>query len=683
MKLSSTSIAHLSFISLITVYLTWSYPAAGLALAMQLALAVISEVVHGTWRSSERLVVLREAIFLSGLAGAWLIGAPLYPLVGFALCASLLLLVRHRALRFLPALCAADLVWCGVGGTPLSVAPHQASSAAFFLVPLAVAALATDAWLEAQSGTRRATWQRHFEDSSRSKLRSLEPSWMWLARPVLVCAVVGLLLGIPASHRDPEDLPVQPLRVPNPVISAKQHGGGLATVIRIGDQLHIERDQRICARLEWNGSAPKTGSMVYLRAITMPEVLVEGPFLLWHAAEEGFTPFSAPMPPKVATGWLLRRPGGGDAVLRPDGARGVGLDRLRRDRDGNWYQAGIGHQTATYRVSLETLTDTVTGEASSGEVEQCRRLPRSLNELPWRKVERAAWASMTPEDAARDIVQVIQDRCRYELESLPEPDVTPGGALLTFLLSDDPDDRRGHCQYFSTAAVVLLRRAGHPARTVVGFASEEIDAKGVTFRGMHAHAWLELVDSRGRWQRVDATPSAGYLQRLAGIDPKLGEIAPAVASEHPALDDASAAAERDSLEPIPGMRLSRPLALSVGILGAGGLLVYALLAWWHKRPTAAQRRRQVLSHENATLFACARELGIMVRPSTTLTEIAQALTRRTGIDLESHLREHQDARFGSGPVPKPWPIEALRANCHSTGHSISSRDSSTGPGSRP
>lgn len=677
MRLSSTSVAHLGFISLITIYLTWSYPTAGGALAWQLALAVISEVVHGTWRGSGRLVVLREAFFLSGLAGAWLIGGPLYPMVAYALCASLLLLVRHRALRFLPALCAADLVWCSVGGTSWSVAAHPATLAAIFLVPLALAALATDAWLEAQSGARRATWQRRHEAALLAprwlnRHWSSGPPWLWLAGPVLLCAVVGLLLGIPASRRDPADQPVQTLRVPNPVISAKQHGGGLSTVIRIGDQLHIERDQRICARLEWNGSAPKTGAMVYLRAITMPEVIVEGPFLLWHAAEDGFTPFTAPMPPRAATGWLLRRPGGGDAVLRPDGARGVGLDHLRRDRDGNWYQAGLGQKTTTYRVSLETLADTVTGEASSGEVEQCRRLPRSLNDLPWRGVERAAWASMTPEDAARDILEVIQERCRYELESLPEPDVTPGGALLTFLLSNDPDDRRGHCQYFSTAAVVLLRRAGHPARTVVGFASEEIDAKGVTFRGMHAHAWLELVDSRGRWQRVDATPSAGYLQRLAGVDPKLGEIPPEVAAERQALDDASATVANDSVEPIPGMRVSRFWSMVAAASIGGGLVLQVIIRWWRRRPTATQRRRQVLEHGNTTLFACARDLGVMVRPSTTLADVADALTRRTGIDLAAHLREHQEARYGNGPLPRPWPLEALRAI----------RGSSTPPGNR-
>ena len=666
MKLSSTALAHLVFIVLITAYLTWSYPAAGLALALQLALAVISEAVHGAWRDSQRLVVLREAFFLSGLAGAWLIGAPLYPLVGFALCASLLLLVRHRALRFLPALCAADLVWCGVGGTPLSVAPHSSAAAAVFLVPLALAALATDAWLEAQSGVRRATWQRSSEAASKV------PPWLWLGRPVLLCAVLGLLVGIPASRREPDDLPVQVLRVPNPVVSAKQHGGGLSTVIRIGDQLHIERDQRICARLEWNGTAPKTGAMVYLRAITMPEVLVEGPFLLWHSAEDGFAPFTAPMPPRAAIGWLLRRPGGGDAVLRPDGARGVGLEHLRRDRDGNWYQAGIGRQTTTYRVSLEALTETVTGEASAGEVDACRRLPRSLNDLPWRRIERAAWASMTPEDAARDIIQVIQERCRYELDSLPEPDPTPGGALLTFLLSEDPDDRRGHCQYFSTAAVVLLRRAGHPARTVVGFASEEIDAKGVTFRGMHAHAWLELVDSRGRWQRVDATPSAGYLQRLAGIDLKLSELAPEVLTEHQAVEEAAAQADHDSIEPLPGMRVSRFWLIVIGGAVGGAFIYYYINIWWRHRPTAGVRRRQILEQGNATLFACARELGILVRPSTTLAEVAQALTRRTGIDLTKDLHEHQAARFGSGPLPRPWPLEALRAT----------RDSSIGAASR-
>ncbi len=672
MRLTSTSSAHLAFIGLIAAYLTWSYPAAGMALAIQLGLALVSEVMHRTWRGSDRWLVLREVFFLVGLTAAWLLRAPLYPMVGFALCASLLLLVRHRALRFFPALCAVDLVWCGVGGTPSAVAPHSAAAAAVVLVPLAVAALATDAWLEALSGTRQLS--RQLSHPSFSQRVSVPmPPWLWLMRPVLLCTVVALLIGLPISQRDVDDLPVQPLRVPKPVVSAKQHATGLSTMLRIGDQVHIERDQQICARLEWNGAAPKTGNMVYLRAITMPEMMVEGPFLLWRAAEDGFLPVSTRLPAQAASGWLLRRPGGGDAVLRPDGARGVGLEHVRRDRDGNWYQPGLGRQTATYRVSLETLTETITGEATVGEIETCRRLPRSLNELPWERVERRAWAAMTPEDAARDIIQVIHQRCRYELDSLPEPEPTPGGALSTFLLSDDADERRGHCQYFSTAAVVLLRRAGHPARTVVGFASEEIDAKGVTFRGLHAHAWLELVDSRGRWQRVDATPSAGYVQRLAGVDPLVGEVAPEVINAHQELDEAAATQLiNDDPSSVLGWPLSPRWLARLGVTGGLGLVLYVGIRWWRRRPTAAHRRRQALTQANATLFTCAREMGILVRPSSTLAEVAEALSRRTGVDLAVHVREHQAARYDHGPAPRPWPLAMLRASC----------DSSTKPGRR-
>ena len=665
MRLTPTATAHLVFISLIALYLGGSYPGAAAALGVQVVLAILAEIIHATWRGDVRWPIVHEIFFLAGLAVAWALRAPLYPLVGYALCASLLLLVRHRALRFIPALCAVDLVWCGVGGTslltaPLSTAPHSAMTAAVALVPLAIAALATDAWLEAVSGSRliHRHPQRHFR---RHVFALRRPSWLWLWWPVLLCTVLALVIGLPISRRAPEDMPVQLLRVPNPLVSARQHSG-LSTVIRIGDQVHIDRDQQICARLEWTGSAPKTPAMVYLRAITMPEVLVEGPFLLWHAAEDGFLPMTAPMPARTASGWLLRRPGGGDAVLRPDGASGVGLEHLRRDRDGNWYQAGLGRQTTTYRVSLESLTESITGAATTGEIEVCRRLPRSLEQLPWNRVERSAWAAMTPEDAARDIITVIHQRCRYELDALPEPDSTPGGALLTFLLSNDADERRGHCQYFSTAAVILLRRAGHPARTVVGFASEEVDAKGVTFRGLHAHAWLELVDSRGRWQRLDATPSSGYLQRVAGVDTSLGERAPEVISAHQASDSAAAEAAAEPVLLLADLSVPAPWLIPSGFIISGIGIFYAGMRWWRRRPSATQRRRQALTEANATLFICARELGIAVRPSSTLAEISAALTRRTGIDLSGHLREHQVARYDHGPAPRPWPLAALRAN---------------------
>ena len=642
--MSVTALTHLAFLGAVAAYLGYGYPAGLAALATQFALAVVAECVHPWWVArAPRIVVVREAAFLGGLGLAWFIGTPLYPLIGYALVASLLLLVRHRTLRFLPGLCAADLVWCGVGGTPVAPAALTPGAASLVLVPVALAALAADAWLGAVVGTRRSVrYRRH--------------AWIMLAVPVGLCAVCGLLLGLPAAQRDPEEIGIKTLRVGSPRVSADAHAG-LDSVLRIGDQLRIDRDQAIAARLEWNGPPPRLGKMVYLRAITLPLVISEGPFLLWRAQETGFQPLVAPISARASTAWLLRRPGSADAVLRPDGCRGVLLDRLKQDSDGNWYQAGIGRSSITYRVSTEQLIDPELGEASTGQVNDARSFPSALRDLPWARIERRKWADLPAEQAAEEIIATVQERCFYELDDLPEPDPSPGGALRTFLFSDDRNDRRGHCQYFATAAVILLRRAGHPARTVVGFASEEIDAKGVTFRGLHAHAWLEAVNSRGRWQRFDATPSAGYMQRIADLDLATAEVAPPLVSRLPTQQEGGG--ERDP--EVPG--IGRAAFAWWPWAATGGVIAVMLLVgrWWLRRPGPEARRKLALARADDGLFLVAREAGLALKPATTVAEIAAFLSQRSGIELSGHLSEHLAARYGTGPLPRPWPVAAIRS----------------------
>lgn len=74
--------------------------------------------------------------------------------------------------------------------------------------------------------------------------------------------------------------------------------------------------------------------------------------------------------------------------------------------------------------------------------------------------------------------------------------------LAAFLL----EHRTGHCEYFATATVHLLRAAGIPARYAVGYAVQEKDgANQWIVRSRHAHAWaLAWIDDR--WQEVDNTP---------------------------------------------------------------------------------------------------------------------------------------------------------------------------------
>lgn len=71
-----------------------------------------------------------------------------------------------------------------------------------------------------------------------------------------------------------------------------------------------------------------------------------------------------------------------------------------------------------------------------------------------------------------------------------------------------------HCEYFATAAVVLLRRAGVPARYVTGFVvGERNDIGGYwVARNRDAHAWCEAYDPQQGWTIVEATPASGIPQ---------------------------------------------------------------------------------------------------------------------------------------------------------------------------
>jgi hypothetical protein len=78
-------------------------------------------------------------------------------------------------------------------------------------------------------------------------------------------------------------------------------------------------------------------------------------------------------------------------------------------------------------------------------------------------------------------------------------------ALSHFLLQS----RAGHCEYFATATVLLLRAAGIPARYCRGYAVQEFSQLENRFivRDRHAHAWTQAyVD--GLWTHFDTTPGS-------------------------------------------------------------------------------------------------------------------------------------------------------------------------------
>ena len=110
-----------------------------------------------------------------------------------------------------------------------------------------------------------------------------------------------------------------------------------------------------------------------------------------------------------------------------------------------------------------------------------------------------------PGSSIREVVTYLQRHCRYELGVRYPPRQDPIAAFLT-------EQPRGHCELFATAAVLLLRTHGIPARYVTGFVCLEPHPSFSHWlaRLRDAHAWVEAYSPRERrWLTVEPTPAAG------------------------------------------------------------------------------------------------------------------------------------------------------------------------------
>jgi transglutaminase-like putative cysteine protease len=145
------------------------------------------------------------------------------------------------------------------------------------------------------------------------------------------------------------------------------------------------------------------------------------------------------------------------------------------------------------------------GTAPPGLLAETLRPPERLDPRLAELARRLATEANTSEDRIRHTVQFVQNQCHYSLEVGKFHSQDP---VAEFLF----EKRRGYCEYFASAAAVLLRLQGIPCRYVTGFAVQEWNHQGGHFvvREADAHAWIEAyVPGRG-WIEADPTPEAEY-----------------------------------------------------------------------------------------------------------------------------------------------------------------------------
>jgi transglutaminase-like putative cysteine protease len=128
------------------------------------------------------------------------------------------------------------------------------------------------------------------------------------------------------------------------------------------------------------------------------------------------------------------------------------------------------------------------------------------------------------EALTRDIIEKAGAKTRYEQAKAVENylknsfgyslEMKAGGAdpLADFLFNV----REGHCEYFASALVLMLRTQGIAARVVNGFQSGEYNETADVFvvRQRDAHSWVEVYFPKEKvWIPFDGTPSAGQFEQ--------------------------------------------------------------------------------------------------------------------------------------------------------------------------
>ena len=296
---------------------------------------------------------------------------------------------------------------------------------------------------------------------------------------------------------------------------------------------------------------------------------------------------------------------------------------------------------------------------------------------------------------ARLLERQLRDsgRFRYSLEGQPRDlSLDPIEDFIT-------NNPRGHCEYFATALVLMLRSQGIPARLVVGYRSDEWNKVGEPFlqvRQLHAHTWVEAFLERdeipeesksgwpgrwlaGGWLRLDPTAAGGESARDSWL------VRPSKyldwlnfawnnyvmemdrSRQHQAIYQPVADALRDAAlavtDPKTLAKLADALGLSrwhqpgspwfewrafLAVVFGGGVIVLVLglltsrklrrwLAWVGSRGDLARRGEQVRVEFYRRLEALLARFGLRRPPCQTQREFARA----AGLSLGERLGDQQ------------------------------------------
>ncbi len=286
----------------------------------------------------------------------------------------------------------------------------------------------------------------------------------------------------------------------------------------------------------------------------------------------------------------------------------------RSRRDGDMF--GANSQAKTYRVdSLVPVVSEAELRSAGSDYSAWMRarymdLPTDIpDRIPALARDLTATAP-TPYDRARAIEEFLR-RIPYTLD-LPAPPLNRD--VVDYFLFDL---KRGYCDYYATAMVVLARAAGLPARLVVGYARGAYDPTNARYivTEADAHSWVEVYFPDYGWVEFEPTGARAGIDRPAeGLSPEKRETK----------------IERGQ-SPVMQLQLNdhwwSALAYGIALFGLG-LVLWLMSDGWHLRRCAPEI---AIDHIYMRLYHHSNRLGLQISSSDTPGEIARQWKERIGV----------------------------------------------------
>ena len=299
-----------------------------------------------------------------------------------------------------------------------------------------------------------------------------------------------------------------------------------------------------------------------------------------------------------------------------------------------------GVRSRVLRPGVSLARDLNVDMRSSYRAYYCK-LPPDFDRSRWRALGRSFVRGRHTLGAVRAIEGWF--RQGGEFEYTLNTDLDPDDPLGSFVF----DVRRGYCEYFSAAMVLMLRAQGIPARVARGF-------RGGTYRenrnayivqGQDAHAWVEVPIQGYGWIALDPTPGRTRLDVASGGSEEAGPDqinqetnADAVAMTEELGDD------RSGPSPWWLAAAAIPLLL-IGLL----MRKQRREAAWESLAGTEPGLRGIL----ARLYDVFERAGANVRGSATLREMlseCDALDANDRTAVKKLIRRLYGARYGARPL---------------------------------